>query len=206
MDCGACPRIRAHQGPVHCRFVGIDGMTAPPPRVPIQADPARCLDGLSELRSVETVEAEHDANNRVATFGALRIELVAEDLLGCVGDPEHGCVLGELDERRASSRVPAIGSSFFRSDALVRTPGCGTCVSSKCPHSGAQRRAASSRPYPLPCRLRISRGAPLDRISAGSAVPLSCTFLALLSHPSHQTAGVDSISLAISLRTGGRPA
>jgi len=32
-----------------------------------------------------------------------------------------------------------------------------------------------------------------------SAVPLSCTFLALLSHPSHQIAGVDSISLVISL-------
>jgi hypothetical protein len=32
-----------------------------------------------------------------------------------------------------------------------------------------------------------------------SVVPLSCTFLALLSHPSHQIAGVDSISLVISL-------
>ncbi len=32
-----------------------------------------------------------------------------------------------------------------------------------------------------------------------SAVPLSCTFLALLSHASHQIAGVDSISLVISL-------
>ncbi len=32
-----------------------------------------------------------------------------------------------------------------------------------------------------------------------SAVPLSCAFLALLSHPSHQIAGVDSISLVISL-------
>jgi hypothetical protein len=30
-------------------------------------------------------------------------------------------------------------------------------------------------------------------------VPLTCTFLALLSHPSHQMAGVDSISLVISL-------
>jgi hypothetical protein len=32
-----------------------------------------------------------------------------------------------------------------------------------------------------------------------SAVPLSCAFLALLSQPSHQIAGVDSISLVISL-------
>jgi hypothetical protein len=32
-----------------------------------------------------------------------------------------------------------------------------------------------------------------------SPVPLSCAFLALLSHPSHQIAGVDSISLVISL-------
>jgi hypothetical protein len=32
-----------------------------------------------------------------------------------------------------------------------------------------------------------------------SPVPLSCAFLALLSHPSHQIAGVDSISLIISL-------
>jgi hypothetical protein len=30
-------------------------------------------------------------------------------------------------------------------------------------------------------------------------VPLSCTFLAPLSHVSHQIAGVDSISLVISL-------
>ncbi len=35
-----------------------------------------------------------------------------------------------------------------------------------------------------------------------SAVPLTCTFLALLSHPSHQMAGVDSISLVISLVAG----
>jgi hypothetical protein len=32
-----------------------------------------------------------------------------------------------------------------------------------------------------------------------SPVPLSCAFLALLSHPSHQIAGVDSISLVVSL-------
>jgi hypothetical protein len=32
-----------------------------------------------------------------------------------------------------------------------------------------------------------------------SPVPLSCAFLELLSHPSHQIAGVDSISLVISL-------
>jgi hypothetical protein len=35
-----------------------------------------------------------------------------------------------------------------------------------------------------------------------SAVPLTCTFLALMSHPSHQMAGVDSISLVISLVAG----
>ncbi len=40
-----------------------------------------------------------------------------------------------------------------------------------------------------------------------SPVPLSCAFLALLSHPSHQIAGVDSISLVISLVLSrhGRP-
>jgi len=39
-----------------------------------------------------------------------------------------------------------------------------------------------------------------------SAAPLSCIFLALLSHASHQIAGVDSISLVISLvlRATGR--
>src|SRR6266542_1202900 len=37
-----------------------------------------------------------------------------------------------------------------------------------------------------------------------SAVPLSCTFLALLSHQSHQIAGVDSISLVTSLVETGR--
>src|SRR5919106_3387630 len=37
-----------------------------------------------------------------------------------------------------------------------------------------------------------------------SAVPLSRTFLALLSHPSHQIAGVDSVSLVISLVGGPR--
>ncbi len=35
-----------------------------------------------------------------------------------------------------------------------------------------------------------------------SAAPLSCAFLALLSHPSHQIAGVDSVSLVISLVCG----
>ena len=40
-----------------------------------------------------------------------------------------------------------------------------------------------------------------------SPVPLSCAFLALLSDPSHQIAGVDSISLVISLVLSrhGRP-
>jgi hypothetical protein len=36
-------------------------------------------------------------------------------------------------------------------------------------------------------------------VSTVSAVPLSCTFLAPLSHVSHQIAGVDSISFVISL-------
>jgi hypothetical protein len=38
-----------------------------------------------------------------------------------------------------------------------------------------------------------------------SPVPLSCMVLALLSHASHQTAGVDSISLVISLVREGLP-
>jgi hypothetical protein len=39
-----------------------------------------------------------------------------------------------------------------------------------------------------------------------SAVSLTCMFLALLSHPSQQIAGVDSISLVISLVFTGRAA
>jgi hypothetical protein len=39
-----------------------------------------------------------------------------------------------------------------------------------------------------------------------SAVSLSCAFLSFLSHQSEQIAGVDSISLVISLVYGGRPA
>src|SRR5262245_54543538 len=55
---------------------------APCLRVPIQVDPARRLDELSELRSAETVEAKHDATRRVGTFGTLRIELDTENLSG----------------------------------------------------------------------------------------------------------------------------
>src|SRR4029434_8315859 len=140
----------------------MEGMTAPPPGFPIQADPARCVDGLSELRSVETVEAEHDAHGRVAELGAVRIELVAEDLPGCVGDPEHGCVLGELDDEEGV--LPGAGHRVLLS---VRCPSSYTRMRDvrvlEVSPPGAQRRAGSSTPSPLPCRLCISRGAPLDQ-------------------------------------------
>src|SRR4029450_10375418 len=104
-------------------------------------------------RGDRLVKAEHDAHGSVAELGALRIEIVAEDLPGCVGDPEHGCVLGELEDEEgvltgAGHRVLLLSVRCPCSYTRMRD----VRVLEVSPPGGSATRRS---PYPLPCRLRI---------------------------------------------------